>query len=812
MNQFQWESEAYSEGMDKFFDSEIQAQREGKMNETAVGDSVLKQRVLGAGDRLAAEATKSTAGRGGAYIQALQIAATRYNGREFIQDYNIPAYVGLLTMLQACYARNKSAAYLTPMALEIGRRLEFDQKLYVFRQDNPAFVGKIETSLVQQGVTSVNHKLKVFQKKWKDNEMVWTDWGDVKRAQVGIKVIRSILTEMDDCFELTKKHDGKHPRFFIDTTLEFDDYVTSETDLISKTMPLMQPMIEPPLEWVRSEGEVIGGFHTPELRRAAPFIKTKGKEHREYVDSAYPHKHMTAVNHMQKTEWAINQPIVDAVTEYIKLGITFDVLPRQEKLEIPAHPGDDAAPDEHQAWLIDAKRIHGKNKQNSSALIILGQSLKMAARLQERSFWFAYTCDFRGRIYCTSTTLSPQGTDHIKAMIRFKTGKPLGEEGIRWTAINGANKYGNDKISLDARVRWIASQQDSISRICSEPTGSFARSFLAGADKPFQFLAFCFEWRACGYGRDADAHGYLPVGLDGSCNGLQHYAALLRDRRGGAGVNLLPASVPEDIYRDVANEFLRLVPHDDMGKKFHAIGADRKLTKRPVMTLPYGSTQQSCRDYIREYVGDNHEKFGFTDEGKQHWEAATYATPYMWQAIGNVVVAARTGMDWLQECAGIIGKKGIYSRWLSPADFPVYQHYCEHDNIRVTTDLFGRVQLNLEGAQTDLNVRRARNGIAPNFVHALDSSHMVMTILEAATRGHTDMAMIHDDFGVHACDTEEFYNLIRLTFVRMYYEHDWLQVWKKEQERLLELLQLPDPPERGDLDILEVLDSPFFFS
>jgi DNA-directed RNA polymerase len=397
-------------------------------------------------------------------------------------------------------------------------------------------------------------------------------------------------------------------------------------------------------------------------------------------------------------------------------------------------------------------------------------------------------------------------------MLRFKTGKPMGEEGIRWTAINGANKYGNDKISLDDRVRWVHSQQESISRICSEPTGSFARSFLAEADKPFQFLAFCFEWRSCLYGKDAGAEGYLPVGLDGSCNGLQHYAALLRDRRGGTGVNLLPSSVPEDIYRDVANELLRLVPHDDMGKKFHAIGADRKLTKRPVMTLPYGSTQQSCREYIREYVGDNHEKFGFTDEGKDHWSAATYATPYMWQAIGNVVVAARTGMDWLQECAGIIGKKGIYSRWLSPADFPVYQHYCKHETVRVDTNLFGKIQLNIEGAQTDLNVRRARNGIAPNFVHALDSSHMVMTILESAERGHTDMAMIHDDFGVHACDTEEFYNLIRLTFVRMYYEHDWLQVWKKEQERLDEDLELPEPPKRGDLEILEVLESDFFFS
>ena len=74
------------------------------------------------------------------------------------------------------------------------------------------------------------------------------------------------------------------------------------------------------------------------------------------------------------------------------------------------------------------------------------------------------------------------------------------------------------------------------------------------------------------------------------------------------------------------------------------------------------------------------------------------------------------------------------------------------------------------------------------------------------------MAMIHDDFGVHAADAEEFYDLIRVTFVRMYYERDWLTVWKKEQERLDDSLELPDPPRMGTLDVLQVLDSPYFFA
>lgn len=43
-----------------------------------------------------------------------------------------------------------------------------------------------------------------------------------------------------------------------------------------------------------------------------------------------------------------------------------------------------------------------------------------------------------------------------------------------------------------------------------------------------------------------------PCGQDGSCNGLQHYAALGRDSVGAASVNLLPSDLPQDVYREVA--------------------------------------------------------------------------------------------------------------------------------------------------------------------------------------------------------------------------------------------------------------------
>jgi len=39
---------------------------------------------------------------------------------------------------------------------------------------------------------------------------------------------------------------------------------------------------------------------------------------------------------------------------------------------------------------------------------------------------------------------------------------------------------------------------------------------------------------------------------DGSCNGLQHYAALGRDQKGAESVNVAPSAYPQDVYTDTA--------------------------------------------------------------------------------------------------------------------------------------------------------------------------------------------------------------------------------------------------------------------
>lgn len=65
---------------------------------------------------------------------------------------------------------------------------------------------------------------------------------------------------------------------------------------------------------------------------------------------------------------------------------------------------------------------------------------------------------------------------------------------------------------------------------------------------------------------------------------------------------------------------------------------------------------------------------------------------------------------------------------------------------------------------------------------------------------------IHDDFGVHAADTERFHQIIREEFIAMYEGNTILQDMAARTG-----YEVP-PPDIGDLDLRQVLASTYFFS
>lgn len=82
------------------------------------------------------------------------------------------------------------------------------------------------------------------------------------------------------------------------------------------------------------------------------------------------------------------------------------------------------------------------------------------------------------------------------------------------------------------------------------------------SDEPWQTLAACKEINNALQSENIEEYitGF-PIHQDGSCNGLQHYAALGRDQIGAESVNLYPSSTPQDVYNVVANMVCEIEHH-----------------------------------------------------------------------------------------------------------------------------------------------------------------------------------------------------------------------------------------------------------
>jgi DNA-directed RNA polymerase len=383
-------------------------------------------------------------------------------------------------------------------------------------------------------------------------------------------------------------------------------------------------------------------------------------------------------------------------------------------------------------------------------------------------------------------------------------------------------------VSFEERIQWVEDNAENIIRSAENP---FDHQWWVDADSPFYFLAWTFEfsdWLDCLANGGRVFKTRIPVAMDGSCNGLQHYSAMLRDPRGGEATNLTPSAKPQDIYGEVAKVVTKSLEvyrfsgsratadqeeyaKGQLAQKWLKFGIDRKIAKRPVMVLPYGGTQRSCLDYVYEAVRDRGD-YPFTEE--ELHGACVFLGGVVWQSIGKVVVAARLAMGWIKATSGVVNKAGLPLEWVAPSGFPVVQAYQEMASTRIESFLFGaRVNLSLDVPVPDkLDGRRQSNGVAPNFVHSMDASALIDTVNRAAGRGVTKFAMIHDSYGTTAAWAPTLSEALRDAFVEMYENNDVLEQFKATSVPARLHGGINSAPFVGGLDLNVVRQSPYFFA
>lgn len=579
--------------------------------------------------------------------------------------------------------------------------------------------------------------------------------------------------------------------------------------------PLLMPMVVRPRRWRTPR---TGGYLRRLYGSRDMLVKNHDKRYQDQLWQADLSLVYEALNHIQETPWRINRKVLEVMREAWDGGGAFAGLPPRRDKPLPGKPVDFETDEDAQLrWKREAAMVHGENARLFSQRLQMQQRIWLADKfVDERAIWFPHHMDFRGRVYpIPATAIHPQSDDGGKALLEFAHGLPIGKSGSYWLAVHIANLFGVDKVAFKDRVEWTYDHAEQLIDSALDPLDG--ERFWTTADDPWMALAAAFEFAAY-LDKGDDYVSHLPIPLDGSNSGLQHFSALLRDPEGARAVNLVPSDTPSDIYQTVADAAQVWVDDDTdpAAADWRGGKVGRKIAKRPTMTYVYSATRYGMQDMIvqtlRELDGASPEPYL---GGADNYEAAKYLSYVLYGTIGKVVSAATKAMDWLRQVAKVVSDAGQDLRWTTPDGLPIQQDYRHPYGKKIEVHWKGqRIMLALAQEGSTLDARAQANGIAPNYVHSLDAAHLRALARAAKRHGIDHLAVIHDSFATHAARTDTLVGLLKETFVEQY-RPDVLAQFHEEVVAALpegwDGMVLP-PPEPGDLDLEAVTHSPYLFA
>ncbi|OTA96122.1 hypothetical protein M434DRAFT_393206 [Hypoxylon sp. CO27-5] len=565
------------------------------------------------------------------------------------------------------------------------------------------------------------------------------------------------------------------------------------------------PMLVEPEPWTKFEK---GGF----LEFPSQLVRVKHgeKDQRIYAEAAVERGDMEQVSKgldvLGRTGWRINKPVFDVMLEAWNTGDKIaNIPPLNPEIPIPDEPEASDNPLRRREWLKAVKAIENEKSGLHSERCFMNFQLEIARAFKDQTFYFPHNMDFRGRAYPIPTYLNHMGADHVRGLLCFAKGKELGEGGLRWLKIHLANVFGYDKASLKERESFVSDHLDEIYDSATNPlTG---KRWWLEAEDAWQCLATCFELKAALDSPEPTKYvSHLPVHQDGTCNGLQHYAALGGDIWGAQQVNLEPGDRPADVYSAVAELVKEGIAEDLEEDNFLAKAVDgkitRKVVKQTVMTNVYGVTFVGAKAQVLKQLDAAYPDLQ-KETGLPANMLASYIATKIFKALSTMFRGAHDIQYWLGECAGRVcraltpeqidriasgestptktrSKKPktnidqLLSQfrstvvWTTPLRMPIVQPY-RKNGTRIIETSMQDLTLQVPERSDPVNRRKQLQAFPPNFIHSLDASHMLLSALECDELGLT-FAAVHDSFWTHASDIDVMNRVLRDCFVRIHSE------------------------------------------
>lgn len=750
---------------------------------------------------------------------------------------------------------------LTNLSVKIGEAIEDEVRFNtILASMSPKEVQSFKAGMNKRIAFQFKKRYAIQKEKHLADEgkvQLWNKWSQSDKFNVGMKMVE-LFAISTSLIHIVKVFVNGNIKYFVELDTDVAKYIEYQDNYLADLMMEHRPMVIPPKPWTNPFD---GGYYI-NLKKPLQLVRMSAKD----CDALYSDVDMPtvykAVNAIQNTAWHINNRVLEvanAVCSWEHIPEALE-MPTANPAEPPVRPIEaDANKDIQREWRQAMTSYYQEDNKRKAKRILVNCILKLANDFKDdEAIYFPHNLDFRGRIYPV-TLIHPQGNDFMKSMLEFSEGVELGKDGHTWLAFQGANMWGLDKKPIEERIAWVYENSDMIISIAEKPLDNLQ---WTEADSPWEFLAFCFEWND--YLKIGESFkSKLAVAFDGSCSGLQHFSAMLRDEVGGEAVNLKPDDHVHDIYGIVAEKVKELLKKDmqegtddtieatedgssylkkgtkSLAKEWLDHGVSRSVTKRPTMTLCYGASKFGFADQILEdtvYPALAHNPLSFSKPS----QASRYMAGLIWDSLKGVVVKAVEAMEWLQTASGLLAKdkniegKNLPTTWITPAGFPVKQKYPKVRVKRLNTVLSGSIKifdttsgsteeategsvLRLAFAEPtdEIDSRKQKQGIAPNFVHSMDASHLMLTVCACVDKGVNAFAMIHDSYGVPAGHGSIMFTTVREVFVSTYTENDVLQDLHDHICNLLSpkmLKDLPEVPTKGNLDLDCAKESMYAFS
>lgn len=757
-------------------------------------------------------------------------------------DTDLLALIGLTTCMDAACG----LATYNWTVNKIGRRVGLELWAAEVRATDKKFFDRVTNKAVKdhtseryrtEAVLSIGNRKGYQRPEFSERGSNSTS---VRWVQAGQPILNAILASCD-VFEIWETYQNHKTKRHLVLTPEASEQIATGEHEAGWLEPMFTPMIVPPKDWTTF---YTGAYEDPALseqcelvRAATPWQrKTIAKQLRQKKTPPY----IRALNRIQATPYKINEPVLDAVQWAFDNNLSIGKFPRKEHIDPLEFPDDyDDLPDGHKkAWRLKARHIVGLNRQIDGGRAVMVQDLKTARDLLHyEEFYLPCNFDFRGRVY-PIPTFSPHRDDHIKAMFYLANARPITRRGFEWLCVHLANVGDFDKVSkksFEDRIGWCSDNHDQIMEVAAD--WKAALDIWSKADKPFQYLAACLEYAR--YQREGDGMiSGLPLGLDGTNSGIQHFSTLARNMSDAYLVNLIPQDKPNDIYQAVADkviEYVKAEKDQPIAETWLRFGINRKIVKRNVMTYGYSSKLFGFQDQLIEDLMRPLDRAVKTGELAEHpfgdftgqREAAQYLARKNWDAINEVISSAKDGMAFLKTLCGLMGQANEHMHWFTPVHFPAAQFYPKRDVKKVkvflhdrTAKVRRRTQVTLKNTvENTIDIRKSKTAIAPNFIHSMDSAHLVQTVIQMINKRPAvkDFMLIHDSFATTPAQTEKLYHGIREAFVYMYEDRQYYAelletCMNRLHEEWVPTDDIPALPPTGTMDVTLVLESKYCFS